>query len=55
MSNADIKIINKYKEKVKLIKKHNKNYHSKDSPTISDSAYDVLKNEILNLEKNIFF
>ena len=55
MSNADIKIINKYKEKVKLIKKHNKNYHSKDSPTISDSAYDVLKNEILNLEKKYIF
>ena len=55
MSNADIKIIKKYKEKVKLIKKHNKSYYGKDSPNITDSAYDDLKNEILNLEKKYIF
>ena len=33
------------------IEKHNKNYYVLDSPEISDYEYDVLMNELRNLEK----
>jgi DNA ligase (NAD+) len=44
-------IINLYKKKIKLVKKFNKEYFDKDSPSISDAKYDDLKKEIFNLEK----
>ncbi len=43
-------IIKKYKEKIKLIKKHNKLYFNMDSPSISDGQYDNLKKEVQDLE-----
>ena len=46
-----LKIINNYKKKINLLKKHNKLYFDKDNPKISDSEYDNLKKEILHLEK----
>tara|TARA_Y100000389_G_scaffold196313_1_gene229055 strand:- start:1902 stop:3926 length:2025 start_codon:yes stop_codon:yes gene_type:complete len=44
-------IINLYKKKIKNIKEHNKSYFIKDNPKISDSEYDKIKKEILELEK----
>jgi len=49
--NQKKKILDNYKKKVNLLKKHNKLYFSKDRPSISDSEYDQLKKEILDLEK----
>ena len=46
-----LKIINNYKKKINLLKKHNKLYFDKDNPKISDSEYDNLKKEILEFEK----
>ena len=47
------KILDNYKKKINLLKKHNKLYFTKDRPSISDSEYDQLKKEILELEKKI--
>ena len=49
------KIIDKYLKKIKLIKKHNNFYYTKDKPVISDSDYDNLKKEVINLEKKYSF
>ena len=49
------KIINNYKKKINLLKKHNKLYFNKDNPEITDSQYDDLKKEIFDLEKNNSF
>ena len=49
--NDKTNIINKYKQKIDNLKNHNKLYYNNDSPEISDAEYDLLKNEILNLEK----
>ena len=49
------KIIDIYKKKITLLKKHNKLYFENDDPKISDAEYDILKREIINLEeKNNF-
>ena len=40
-----------YIEKIKKLTKQNKAYFKHDKPIISDRDYDILKNEILNLEK----
>ncbi len=53
--NRKLEIINVYKKKISLLKKHNKLYFNSDSPIISDAEYDSLKNEILNLEKSNSF
>ena len=45
-------IIKKFKSLVSDLKKHNKLYYEQDSPKISDSEYDLLKNNILKLEKD---
>ena len=37
------KIINNYKKKINLLKKHNKLYFNKDNPEITDSQYENLK------------
>ena len=53
--NLKSKIIDIYKKKITLLKKHNKLYFENDDPKISDSEYDILKREIINLEeKNNF-
>jgi len=45
-----------YLSKIELFKKHNKSYYDKNNPTISDNDFDILKKEILDLEKkNILF
>ena len=49
--NSKDEIINLYKKKLSLLKKHNKLYFNEDKPKISDSEYDNLKSEILDLEK----
>ncbi len=48
-------LINQYKKKINILKKHNKLYFNQDKPEISDSQYDDLKREIITLEKeNVF-
>ena len=44
-----------YLEKIKVIQKHNKSYYDKNKPSITDQAFDILKNEILDLEKKYPF
>ena len=47
----DSKIIDNFKNKIKILKKHNQSYYAKDNPTISDAEYDIIKKELLALEK----
>ena len=53
MTKDDIKKI--YTNKIKELNKHNNLYYEKSKPIISDAKFDELKNEIINLEKNIHF
>jgi len=43
--------IKHYKKKINILKKHNKLYYQEDKPIISDSDYDLLKKEIVELER----
>ena len=45
----------KYSYKIDLYKKYNENYFNNNTSSISDSDFDILKKEILNLEKNYKF
>jgi len=45
------KIEKAYIKKINELKKHDKAYFKQDSPIISDQDYDIIKQEILNLEK----
>ena len=45
------KIINQFKQKIKILKKHNKYYFEDDNPKISDAEYDSLKKEIIDIRK----
>ena len=45
------KITEQFKKKVDSLKRHNKHYYNYDSPKISDSKYDKIKKDILELEK----
>ena len=47
------KIENLYKKKLKLLKKYNKEYYINSKPSVLDTEYDDLKNEILSLEKHL--
>ena len=49
------KIFDRYKLKLKEFNKHNDLYFNKSKPIISDSDYDKLKIEILDLEKKYNF
>ena len=49
------KISKEFKQKISLLKKHNKLYFSKDNPEISDAEYDQIKKEVLDLEKKHSF
>ena len=44
-----------YKKKIKQYKKYSKKYFEDSSPIVSDSDFDLLKKEILNLEKKFDF
>ena len=44
-----------YKKKIKEYKKHSKNYFQDSSPTISDHDFDLLKKEIIDIEKKYNF
>jgi DNA ligase (NAD+) len=50
MKKKEVSSIKNYKDKIQLLKKYNNAYHLKDKPLISDSEYDKLKSEIINLE-----
>ena len=39
-----------YFSKIKKLKKYDKAYFQKDSPLVADRDYDIIKNEILDLE-----
>ena len=43
-----------YKRKIQEFQKHNKLYYDKSAPAISDSEFDKLKADIINLEKKYF-
>ena len=49
MKESEIK--NYYNKKIKELKKHNKLYFEKSSPKITDYQYDLIKKEIIDLEK----
>ncbi len=44
-----------YNNKIKLLNKHNELYYNKSKPIISDSEYDNIKNEVLELEKKYIY
>ena len=45
------KIVKNFKEKIKVLKQHNKYYFINDNPKIEDAKYDLLKKEVFELEK----
>ena len=45
----------KYLDKIEEFQKHNKLYYDKNAPKISDEKFDILKKEILDLEKKHSF
>ncbi len=51
MGKENSEIIKDYQKKIKLIKRYNKLYYNDDSPSVSDSEYDKLKREVVDLEK----
>ena len=51
----EVEIRKKYKKKIDEINQHNKLYFEKSSPKISDSQYDKIKKEILDLEKKYLY
>jgi len=53
MNETDIKKI--YSKKIKLFKKYNQFYYDKSSPAITDHQFDILKNEIIELEKKHYY
>ncbi len=48
-------ILKNYKKKIDLLKKYNKNYYNLNKALIDDAIYDLLKKEILDLEKRHSF
>ncbi len=52
--NKDL-IKKKYKKKIELLNYYNLNYYNKDISEIPDSEYDLLKKEIIDLEKKYNF
>ena len=51
----DAKIKNNYIKKIKKINKLNESYYNNNRPLIPDSKYDLLKKEIIDLEKQYNF
>ncbi len=50
--NKDL-IIKKYKKQIKSLNYYNKKYYNDNTSQITDSEYDNLKKEIIDLEKKI--
>ena len=50
MSKNKLDTIKLFKDKIQLLKKHNKLYFINDNPKISDREYDDLKKELVELE-----
>ena len=48
-------IKNEYSKKIKLFQKYNKYYYDRSSPIVSDQEFDILKNQIIELEKKHSF
>ena len=53
MNNKDVEI--EYLKKIDLVQKYNKHYYDKDKPIISDQIFDLLKKDIIELEKKYKF
>ena len=53
MSKKKVEVL--YKDKIKLLEKYNKEYFVKSKPSVSDNEYDILKRDILLLEKKYSF
>ena len=51
----DNRIKKKYLKKIDELKKHNFYYYNENKPIIDDAKYDLLKFEILELEKRYKF
>jgi len=51
----DKEIYKEYLKKIKLIQKYNQLYYNKNKSDISDSQFDILKKEVLELEKKYSF
>ena len=51
MANKSNLVFKEYKKKLDLLVKFNKFYFEKDSPLVSDAEYDLLKTELIKLEK----
>jgi len=50
-----LKIEKEYLKKIKLFQEYNKYYYDKNNPKITDSEFDLLKKEIIELEKKYKF
>ena len=53
MNDKDVEI--DYLKKINLVQKYNKHYHDKNKPIISDQEFDLIKKEIIDLEKKYEF
>ena len=53
MKKQDIK--KKYNKQKKLLFKYNHHYFNLDSPLVSDSKYDKIKNEVIELENSLTY
>ena len=53
MNDKEIEI--EYLKKIDLVQKYNKHYYDKDSPIVSDQIFDLLKKDIVDLEKKFNF
>ena len=48
-------ILKEYKEKIELITNYNQKYYRDNNPSVSDSEYDSLKKNIIELETKYNF
>ena len=53
MSDKDVEI--EYLKKIDLVQKYNKHYYDKDKPIVSDQIFDLLKQDIIELENKYRF
>ena len=53
MKNDSIK--KDYLKKIQLFQKYNKHYYDKNKPIVSDQDFDLLKEDIVNLESKYKF